>query len=237
MRVLALDTSTRTGSIALLEDEQVVAALSGDPVRPHAARLPADVIDLLDGAGLALADIDLFAVAAGPGSFTGIRIGIAAMQGFALVTGRRMVAISLLDALAHVTAPASAAGTRIATWIDAHRREVYSALYAVEPGPPYSLGRLRTVDPARAGRPEAILDDWHRQGQDPDVVTGDGATLYGALVGATASIVPAPPLAAPVGRLALTRARARQTVGPSGVQPLYVRRPDVEIARDQRRQE
>src|SRR5262245_32388526 len=104
MRVLALDTTTRAGSVAIVEDGRVVDERSGDPSRAHAERLPRELLDVLATHHVGLGDIDVFAVAAGPGSFTGMRIGIATMQGLALTLGRPIVAVSALDALAHVAA-------------------------------------------------------------------------------------------------------------------------------------
>src|SRR5438132_7531454 len=99
MRVLALDTTTRAGSVALVDDDVIVEERPGDPLRTHAERLPAELLALVAGDGRALASIDMFAVAAGPGSFTGLRIGIATIQGLAVVSHRRIVAVSALEAL------------------------------------------------------------------------------------------------------------------------------------------
>ena len=88
MRVLSLDTTGRTGSLALFVDGRPVDVRTGDPDRSHGQRLPGEIQDLLAAHGLAARDVDLFAVAAGPGSFTGLRVGIATIQGLALVTGR-----------------------------------------------------------------------------------------------------------------------------------------------------
>ncbi|MCU1385787.1 MAG: universal bacterial protein YeaZ, partial [Acidobacteria bacterium] len=101
MRVLALDTTTRAGSAALVADDRVVDERSGDGTRTHALRLPAELLTLAEAAGWPLPTIDLYAVASGPGSFTGLRIGIATVQGLALVHRRRIVAVPALDALAH----------------------------------------------------------------------------------------------------------------------------------------
>src|SRR5437762_13950316 len=129
MRILALDTTTAAGSLVLLDDDRIVAERAGDASRTHAERLPSDVIALLADHGAALADIDLFAVAAGPGLFTGLRVGIATMQGFALVGRRPLVGVSTLDALAHAASADLAIGVRIGVWMDAHRRDVFAALY------------------------------------------------------------------------------------------------------------
>src|SRR5216110_3382495 len=100
MYILALDTTTRDGSVALTDDHHVVDERRGDVVRSHAERLPDELVALGRAHGLSVSEIDLFAVASGPGSFTGLRIGIATIQGLALTTGRRIVAVSALEALA-----------------------------------------------------------------------------------------------------------------------------------------
>ena len=88
MLVLALDTTTRRGSVALAREGFILAVDTGDAAIAHGARLPGDLSRVLDAHGLRVADVDLFAVAAGPGSFTGLRIGIATMQGLALGNGK-----------------------------------------------------------------------------------------------------------------------------------------------------
>src|SRR5579863_1136343 len=102
MHVLALDTTERAGSVALVTDGRVMVERSGDPARTHAQRLPGDILRLLDDAGVSLGAVDVFAIASGPGSFTGLRIGIATLQGLALVNRRRIVPVSALEALAQI---------------------------------------------------------------------------------------------------------------------------------------
>src|SRR4029079_19557475 len=100
MRVMALDTSTREGSVAIVEDDRVVVEQLGDPRRSHAERLPGDLMTALERSRLTVADIDLFAIVSGPGSFTGLRIGIATIQALAFVASKRVVPIPALEALA-----------------------------------------------------------------------------------------------------------------------------------------
>src|SRR6476660_6341905 len=180
MRVLALDSTTRAGSVALVDDCRVVDERSGDGSRTHAERLPHELVALADAHGVALADIDLYAVAAGPGSFTGLRIGIATVQGLAFVHRRRVVGIPALDALAYAAAADEAAGTLIAAWMDAHRRDVFSALYRVGDGAPFGAGRLERVDDASVGDPASILARWRDRSSSPRIVVGDGATAFSA---------------------------------------------------------
>ena len=89
MHVLALDTTTLEGSVALVDEHGVVDERRGDIARSHAERLPGDLAQLVEAHGVSLREMDLFAVASGPGSFTGLRIGIATIQGLALASGRR----------------------------------------------------------------------------------------------------------------------------------------------------
>src|SRR5690242_8475029 len=99
MVVLAFETVTREGSLALLTDAGCVVRV-GDPARTNGERLPGDVLTLLADCGRTLADVDRFAIVAGPGSFTGLRVGMAVVQGLALVTGRPVTPVPTLDAIA-----------------------------------------------------------------------------------------------------------------------------------------
>ncbi|MEZ5418660.1 MAG: tRNA (adenosine(37)-N6)-threonylcarbamoyltransferase complex dimerization subunit type 1 TsaB [Vicinamibacterales bacterium] len=95
-----LDTTTRDGSVALIRNDDVVVERPGDPAWTHAERLPADLRAVLAEAGLALSEVDLVAVATGPGAFTGLRIGLAAAQGLALALDRPAAGVPTLGALA-----------------------------------------------------------------------------------------------------------------------------------------
>jgi tRNA threonylcarbamoyladenosine biosynthesis protein TsaB len=225
MLVLALDTTTRAGSCALVRDGEVLRELASDASRPPAARLPGELVDLLALEQRTLKEIDIFAVATGPGSFTGLRIGIATMQGLAFAEGKPLLGISGLDALHHsIWRPAKARqGDRVATWVDAWRGEVYAALY--EEG--------REVAPPIVADPADLLAG---MGSVPTIFIGDGAATYAELIGATcgAHAVVADPvtplLAGQIGRLATNAVRAGERPGPHAIRPLYVRRPDAELA-------
>jgi len=219
MLVLALDTTTDTGSCALLRDTALVREEVSDPAREHAARLPADLMQLLARSGVHLRDVSAFAVATGPGSFTGLRIGIATMQGLAYATGRPLLGVSALEALARV-----AGGGRVATWIDAWRGEVYAATFldGIQQGAPI------------VARPATLLS-----GLDgPVTFIGNASGTYRHLIvealGARASFAPVvhPPLAGVIGRVAAARVAEGEAPGPDDIGPLYVRRPDAELARE-----
>jgi tRNA threonylcarbamoyladenosine biosynthesis protein TsaB len=236
MYVIGLDTTTRAGSVALVDERAIVEERAGDAARSHAERLPRDVVDLIRDHGLSVSDIDLFGVASGPGSFTGLRIGIATVQGLAFVRRRRVLGVSALEALAHAGSRELRAGAVVAAWMDAHRREVFAALYRVAPAAPFTAARLEEMEGPTVGDPAATLARWSNgHGSAPAVFVGDGAILYQDVIRQRAidpEIVSAPMLAGTIGRLAA--ARAGEAGEPSDIRPLYVRRPDAEIARDSR---
>jgi tRNA threonylcarbamoyladenosine biosynthesis protein TsaB len=226
MIVLALDTSTRTGGCAVLRGDEVLAEVPGEASRTHAERLPGDLMAALDRARLTLTDVEVFAVATGPGSFTGLRVGIATMQGLALAASRPLVGVSVLDALAHAASTTGASGG-VATWVDAWRGEVYAALY----------DGVREAEGASVELPQTILA--RRRGRRT-LFIGDGAAVHrdaiASAMGTHGVFPPAlePPLAGIIGRLARADVEAGRRPGPADIQPLYVRRPDAELARDAR---
>jgi len=238
MFILALDTTTRDGSMALLDDGRLVEERGGDPSRTYAERLPSECLALLAAHHVTLASIELFAVASGPGSFTGLRVGIAAMQGFAAVTGRPIIGVSALEALGHLASAGRPPASLVAVWMDAHRRDVFAALYAVTEAPLFEPAHLAALDGPRVGDPSATVTAWRPALEERDVVwIGDGATAFSAIIARclpAAPVLPAPRTACTIGRLAIARARRGGAGGPAAVQPLYLRRPDAEIDRDRR---
>jgi tRNA threonylcarbamoyladenosine biosynthesis protein TsaB len=225
--VLALDTTTRAGSVAVVEGTdgvaRVLSQLVGDASLTHGARLPGDLMRVLDAASVAVETIDLLAVAAGPGSFTGLRVGIAAMQGLAMAIDRRIVPVSALDALAAAGANPAA---RVACWMDAQRGEVFATLF--------DPSGTETLVPPSAAAPDRTLDTWeHTLAGRGARFIGDGAVRYAELIRSRvpeSDVVEPPPLAAVIGRLAI--AAPGRAVAPHAVVPIYIRKPDAELARD-----
>jgi len=238
MRVLALDTTTRAGSVAMVDDDRIVDERAGDPARSHAERLPAAILDQLAVYGRTVGDVDLFAVASGPGSFTGLRIGIATIQGLALVRGTPIVGVPALEALGQLASRDVQPGAYVAAWMDAHRRDVFSALFRVNASALFERERLIEVEAAAVGDPASIIARWRRQIGDERVdVLGDGAVLFAEVIAHEAPawrVAPAPRLAGAIGRIAAARARRGETIDAAALRPLYIRRPDAEVARDRR---
>ena len=231
MLILSLDTTTRGGSAAVLLDDRVLALVEGDGTRTHGERLPGELEQALAEAGRPLSAVDLLAVASGPGAFTGLRIGMAAMQGLALVTGRPVVGVSALDALA-LTAFEQLAlpRARIGCWTDAARGEVFAALYDVEEGGADGP-TLMALTPPEVGLPPDISSRWHTLDSTPIVMAGDAAGRYADQLHPAAQVLPLPLLAPAIARLGRRLAQGAGRHLPHHLQPLYVRRPDVERAR------
>jgi len=232
MLVLALDTTTRQGSVAVVKDDRVLLEQPGDAARSHAERLPAEILSALSDAGASTSDVDLFAVASGPGSFTGLRVGIATIQGLALATSRNVVAVSALDGLAHLASAGCAPGDLIGVWMDAYRKEVFSALYRVATLDLYSGERLEEIEGPVVSAPDAALARWLHMDCRPDVWIGDGSAVYSTIIDGIGEVRKTEPIAGTIGRLAISRSRAHGAINPAAIQPLYVRRPDAEVARD-----
>ena len=232
MIILALDTTTRGGSVAVVRGgapPEVLFESTGDPAVTHGQRLPGEVDRALAACGLTAADVGLYAVAAGPGSFTGLRVGIATIQGFAMAHERRVVPVSVLDALARAGAP----GTWTAAWMDAHRGQIFAALYDPAGHRLYEPSALTPQDTLAAWRAAA-----GGEGLPLDRMRfiGDGAERHEPWLRAEGvrHIAPAPALAPVIGRLAADD--PGRAVLPHAIVPIYVRRPDAELARERRRE-
>ena len=227
-------------SVALVNEHRSIEERRGDATRTHAERLPRELLALAETHHLPVLAVDLFAVASGPGSFTGLRIGIATIQGLALTAGRPIVAVSALEALAQAVAGGEEPHTFVAAWMDARRGDVFGALYRVADARAFSRERLVEVEGPTVGDPGATLTRWAPHVRDDRrLLIGDGAVRYADTISSLPSapwvIRPDPTLlAGTIGRMAVVRAERGDTVDPAAVRPLYVRRPDAEIEREKR---
>jgi tRNA threonylcarbamoyladenosine biosynthesis protein TsaB len=232
---LALDTTTRGGSAALTDTTSVLGLVPGDAARTHGERLPGDLAQALREAGRTLADVGLLAVAHGPGAFTGIRIGLACMQGLAVTTGLPVVGVSALEALAYAHSRGTAP-VWLGACMDAGRGEVF--LQWFRPDISRAWGMAPVEAPAvmavqAVTAPVAIPAD------GPLVLCGDGATRLGAHLGphwqVADDVGPLAPAVAALAHLTWIADPDAQRWMPDALEPLYVRRPDVEITREAQR--
>jgi tRNA threonylcarbamoyladenosine biosynthesis protein TsaB len=190
--------------------------------RSHLASLPRLVDRVLSVSAVRLDDVEAIAVSIGPGSFTGLRIGLALAQGIAFAGGLPCVAVPTLEALAW--AAEAAPGDVVCAAIDARKHEVYAALFR------------RTVDGVTrlsadlAMRPEALADRLERG----SILVGDAGEVYGPMLGSRAVLRPFAthhPRGGVVARLGWERLGAGEGVQPGALEPVYVRPPDAELPR------
>lgn len=224
--MLALDVSTAWGSVALVEqeapgDEPTVVAELGFAVRAsHADQLLGRVELVLALAGSAKTEIDGYVATRGPGSFTGVRVGLGTLRGLGLATGKPCVGIITLEALAE--AHGTAERERLVV-MEAGRGELYAARYSAASSPPSTLEdpfvalRERVLDPAATA---AAL-----------IVPGPGTTVGSAELPPGARLARAPrAVAAAAGRVALLGGIGGGTEPPL-LAPLYVRPPNARVQR------
>ena len=211
MRILAVDTTTERGSVAVVADGAVSGEVRLRSGMGHSRRLMPTVAFLLEGLGLQASDVEGFAVTAGPGSFTGLRVGLSCVQGLALASGRPCLGLGTLDVLA---ARIVGAAPALVAAMDARRGEVYAAVFDAD-------GRRRgdavTAVPAEAfARVPAGA-----------AFIGDGAERYRELIAAKVpgAVFPARStfLAGTLGRLAEPILAAGGGVSPAELRPLYLR--------------
>jgi len=213
MRILAIDTALEACAAGIIEmPDRVLAQESVAMARGHAEALMPLIARVMDQAGTAFADLDRIAVTVGPGSFTGLRVGIAAARGIALASGKPAVGVSTLAAFA---GPYLAAGeTRpVVAAVDARHDQVYVEVFG--PG-----GRI-LVTPRLVPVRDAV-----RAANAAAVIVGSGA---GILAGAWPDGKPLPAIATQGAPLIASIARlgAAADVAHALPKPLYLRRPDA----------
>ncbi|MGH2739976.1 MAG: tRNA (adenosine(37)-N6)-threonylcarbamoyltransferase complex dimerization subunit type 1 TsaB [Actinomycetota bacterium] len=225
MLVLAIETSTPQTTVALGTDQGVIAAAQVAWGRGHTEIVGPAIDHLLEWSEIELAQIGGVAVGLGPGSFTGLRVGVATARAIAQVLSLPVVGISSLDVLAF---DVRYTRNRICAVIDAKRGEVYSAFYQPVPG-----GVTREAG-FGVGSPDRLAADLQVSPEEV-LLVGDGALVYQReLAGAGphlefASVAHAFPQAVALMELALPRFIREETSRPAEVTPLYIRKPDAKI--------
>jgi tRNA threonylcarbamoyladenosine biosynthesis protein TsaB len=221
--LLAVETATCVTSVALLRGDALLGELTIEGDRPQSERLLAAIDALLRTTGARIADVETYAVSIGPGSFTGLRVGLATVKGLAFAGACPVAAVPTLRGLAEV---ARGSGAPVAVLLDARREEVYAAVYP-EPGEE----RVTTAEALAGSLPAGTL-----------VVVGEGAEPaardLAARLGPKLEMLP--PLlgrarAARIGRVGLRMLERGEGVAPELLVPRYVRRAEAEVRRTGRR--
>jgi len=221
--ILAVDTTTPNGSVALLEDDALLGEVNIGSAATHSARLLRSVDFLLTAHGWDVKDIDAFAVAAGPGSFTGIRIGVGAVKSLAFASGKPVAPVSTLLALA--VKLASDGPRLVCPLLDAKKEEIYAALFEAR-----KIG-LTELIPQGAYTPDAFFA--RLPARRVIAFAGSGLAAYRAkLLPYVRDKARFPRrssfLAAEVGRIGWGIVREGKGVGGAALEPLYFRSSQAE---------
>ena len=227
--ILALDTSSPTGSLAVLRDEKVIGVVSTLAEETYSSRMFRHLEFLLRELSLKLTDFDLFAVAAGPGSFTGLRVGLAAAKGWAEVYGKPVVGISVLEAIA---AQSSSIATVLVAASDARRGEVYFGVYR------RGKESLALEGEECVSRPEEFLQAIGARPGSSEfaIISPSPEALNGALSRIEMEHLPLPRvervsnvLAPMIGQLGCLRAKCGDVADALTLDANYIRRTDAEV--------
>jgi len=234
--ILALETATRAGSVSLALGPEILASIAGNASSSHSNDLIENIENILRDAGRELRDVDLFAAAVGPGSFTGLRIGLATAKSLAMSMGKQCAALSTLAAVA----AAAGESTRTVALLPAGRGEVFAQMFAVKDGVVSALDSATHIAPpalsVRYGEFQTLL--WAGEGAHLQIeVLRDQAKARGVNFQSNASphtdgwsvAPPQTKLAEAVAKLALTEWQAGRVVNPQDLHANYLRASDAEI--------
>jgi tRNA threonylcarbamoyladenosine biosynthesis protein TsaB len=228
MKILSVDTSTTSGSVALTEGPKVMAEWTLQSAQTHNRRLLKSIDSLLRELKWSIDQVDVLAVTKGPGSFTGLRIGLTTVKTLAWTLRKPFVSISSLEALA---APLGLASMPVCSLIDAHKNEVYSAIFHSD-----GRGELHQQGPFEVASQEHLVG----RIKGPTLFCGDGWLLYHQLLkeklGHWAIEAPAPYhviRAGFVGELARKKFSKGEMEDPVTSLPLYIRPSEAELSNPQ----
>ena len=222
--ILALETATMCGSVAIVAANRCVGEFSLQTGETHSRRLLAAVDWLMQETGIAWPDIDAVAVSLGPGSFTGLRIGLATAKGLAMAADTKIIGVGTLDGMA---AQCSVADILICPVLDARKKEVYCGFYRCDEN-----GIPKLQEECQVVSPEALCE----RIDEPVLLLGDGVEVYGPLFQERLAglLRQAPPgiyfpRAASIGLLASGKWQEGDFVDPAKVEPIYIRPSEAEL--------
>jgi tRNA threonylcarbamoyladenosine biosynthesis protein TsaB len=230
--ILALDTATRATAVALSGPDEELLEARDDPPRgqrpQHVSRLLPLCAEVLTRAGRSFEEVDCLAVGTGPGTFTGLRIGVATARALARAAQVPLVGVSTLHSLALNAIGAPVAGEEVLAALDARRREAFVAAW--------SRDGLGTLSPPRFGPaalgPASLAETLNRGGIRP-LAIGEGAVEFRQVLERSGAFVPADDSG--LHRITAVNhcriARDLEAADPDEVQPEYLRLPDAELAR------
>lgn len=224
MRLLSVDTSSSAGSVAILDEEKLLGAVLTDSTESHSVRLYPAVQFLLDQLRLELQQLDAYAVTTGPGSFAGLRIGVAAIKGFAELQGKPVVGVSTLEAIASLASP-QPTETRLISLVDARRSELFTGVYAQAK---FELTCLESDQLMNVREFFSSFPDGPYLFMGPDVEKfGEFITVKSKQGWRMEKTTPY--LAPAAGKVALAKIRRNEVTSATALSIHYIRRSDAEI--------
>jgi tRNA threonylcarbamoyladenosine biosynthesis protein TsaB len=222
--ILAVETATRAGGVALARGERILSSRSGDASVSHSTNLIAMVEQVLADAGVRLSDVDLFAVAVGPGSFTGLRIGLATVKAFAVHLQRKVVGVSTLAAIAC----ASQVKGEVLALLPAGRGELFTQQFVVGDHQITELDRAQHLSPRALIEQYGAVERLTLAGEGAGILEGSvGAPHSGGLKEPGAS--QNEPLAPAIAVLGYRAYREGKSMAPEDLRAAYLRASDAEI--------
>lgn len=232
MRALAIDTSTSMAGIAVVDEHGLLAEYMLNDKKTHSQKVVPMLREILDSLKMTLADVDIFAAVTGPGSFTGLRIGVTTIKALAYAAQKPVVGITSLDALANAVNMTE--GTIICPLMDARNSQVYTALYKSHNGLVSNISGYMGVH----------VSDLVRQIEEKNanvIFTGDGAALHSDFLkiefGDRCLFMPdfmLQQMALPAARMALSQALQGETVSCYDLTPFYLRPSQAEREYDKK---
>jgi len=221
--ILTIQTASPAGSISISQGELLLAELNLEVRKTATEWLLPGIENLLEKAGLKKWEVDFVAVVRGPGSFTGLRVGLATAKGVAMAVGCPLVGVSSLQCLAMQVPFAQ---LPVCVMMDARKQEVYSATYQWENGHPYPVSEERVI------KPEALLSELHGE----TLFIGNGINVYRSLIikhlAGRAHFAPAYlslPRAGAAATLALREWESGNTFSAEELMPVYLRPSEAEL--------
>lgn len=230
MRILAIDTSTAAASSAIMEDGRLLCEFTINDGRKHSEKLMNIINIALENSGIEISQIDAFACSIGPGSFTGLRLGAAAVKGLGQAMNKPLIAVPTLEALAYNIFPCKGL---ICPMLDAQRKMVYSSLYRIEDNKLIKLEDYRAIDIDR------LINRLEEYGEEI-VILGDGVPIFGQkLKDALPNVVEASsatlyPRASSVAALAEKLYKEGKALNYNELELYYIRKSQAEVEYDKK---
>lgn len=223
MKLLSIETSTMVGGVAIMEDDTLIAESRINVKVTHSERIMSAIDHILIQSGMKIDDIDVFTIAIGPGSFTGLRVGLSTVKGLVYATGKRLVSVATLEAFAW-NVPFSK--YQVCPLLDARKKEVYAGIFRWNGN---GFTRVMNEQTIKIDKLLPLINE-------PTIFLGEGSIIYkdsikawlndSAIFGNPQDMVPSP---ANVAYIGMIKAKNGEFEDPIKLVPLYIRKSEAEI--------